>query len=85
MEIVREWKFSDLSSWIKEQTSYFQCIKRCKQSLFWQVHFDEGLLARQQSGEGTKGVTKASRGKLPSQKLTEEELIKFTARVAVQV
>jgi len=49
------------------------------------VHFDEGLLARQQSGEGTKGVTKASRGKLPSQKLTEEELIKFTARVAVQI
>lgn len=50
-----------------------------------QVHFDEGLLARQQSGETTKGATKASRGKLPSQKLTEEELIKFTSRVAVQV
>lgn len=49
------------------------------------MHFDEGLLARQQSGETTKGVTKASRGKLPSQKLTEEELIKFTSRVAVQV
>jgi zinc finger FYVE domain-containing protein 26 len=49
------------------------------------VHFDEGLLARQQSGETTKGVTKASRGKLPSQKLTEDELIKFTSRVAIQV
>ncbi|KAG0600289.1 hypothetical protein M758_11G022200 [Ceratodon purpureus] len=49
------------------------------------VHFDEGLLARQQSGETTKGVTKASRGKLPSQKLTEDELIKFTSRVAIQI
>lgn len=51
----------------------------------WQVHFDDGLTARQQSGETTKGVTKASRGKLPSQKLTEDELIKFTSRVAIQV
>lgn len=51
----------------------------------WQVHFDEGLLVRQQAGDGIKGATKAARGKLPSQKLTEEELIKFTARVAVQV
>lgn len=50
-----------------------------------QVHFDEGLLARQQAGEGAKGATKAARGKLPSQKLTEEELIKFTARVSIQV
>ncbi len=50
-----------------------------------QVHFDEGLLARQQAGEGAKVATKAARGKLPSQKLTEEELIKFTARVSVQV
>ncbi|XP_024403575.1 uncharacterized protein [Physcomitrium patens] len=49
------------------------------------VHFDEGLLARQQLGETAKGATKAPRGKLPSQKLTEEELIKFTARVAIQI
>ncbi|KAJ7536047.1 hypothetical protein O6H91_12G054900 [Diphasiastrum complanatum] len=47
------------------------------------VHFDEGLSARQQGSEGVK--SKVSRGKSPSEKLTEEELIKFSARVALQM
>ncbi|KAG6557384.1 hypothetical protein Mapa_000653 [Marchantia paleacea] len=48
-------------------------------------HFDEGLAVRQQSGDLSKGGTKVARGKLPSDKLTEEELIKFTARINVQM
>ncbi|CAM6127643.1 unnamed protein product [Calypogeia fissa] len=49
------------------------------------AHFDEGLVARQQAGDVSKGVAKVSRGKLPSDKLTEEELIKFTARINIQM
>lgn len=52
---------------------------------YCQAHFDEGLVARQQAGDMSKGTTKVPRGKLPSDKLTEEELIKFTARINIQV
>ncbi|KAK6927422.1 hypothetical protein RJ641_006013 [Dillenia turbinata] len=49
------------------------------------MHFDEGLSARYKAGESTKVVTKGTRGKSASEKLTEEGLIKFSARVAIQV
>ncbi|BBN06274.1 zinc finger FYVE domain-containing protein 26 [Marchantia polymorpha subsp. ruderalis] len=48
-------------------------------------HFDEGLAVRQQSGDLSKGGTKVARGKLPSDKLTDEELLKFTARIRIQL
>ncbi|KAE8675824.1 Zinc finger FYVE domain-containing protein 26 isoform 2 [Hibiscus syriacus] len=49
------------------------------------MHFDEGLSARYKGGESTKLVTKSVRGKSASEKLTEEGLVKFSARVSVQV
>ncbi|GKU87148.1 hypothetical protein SLEP1_g1595 [Rubroshorea leprosula] len=49
------------------------------------MHFDEGLSARYKGGESTKLVTKGVRGKSASEKLTEEELVKFSARVSIQV
>ncbi|XP_024541382.1 uncharacterized protein LOC9656299 [Selaginella moellendorffii] len=48
-------------------------------------HFEEGLLARQQAIENVKSAAKASRGKSPSEKLTDEDLIKFSARLSVQM
>lgn len=50
-----------------------------------QMHFDEGLSARSKVGDSTKLVTKGIRGKTASEKLTEEGLVKFSARVAIQV
>lgn len=44
------------------------------------LHFDEGLSARYKAGDSTKLVTKGVRGKL-----TEEGLVKFSARVSIQV
>ncbi|XP_022729138.1 uncharacterized protein LOC111284627 isoform X2 [Durio zibethinus] len=49
------------------------------------MHFDEGLSARYKGGESTKLVTKGVRGKTASEKLTEEGLVKFSARVSIQV
>ncbi|KAL4570212.1 hypothetical protein LXL04_025863 [Taraxacum kok-saghyz] len=49
------------------------------------MHFDEALSARYKIGGSTKVVTKGVRGKTASQKLTEEGLIKFSARVSMQV
>ncbi|KAG5045249.1 hypothetical protein JHK82_014634 [Glycine max] len=49
------------------------------------MHFDEGLSARHKGGESTKVVTKGLRGKSASEKLTEEGLVKFSARVSIQV
>ncbi|KAL1300935.1 hypothetical protein HN51_045559 [Arachis hypogaea] len=49
------------------------------------MHFDEGLSARHKSGESTKLITKGLRGKSASEKLTEEGLVKFSARVSIQV
>lgn len=49
------------------------------------MHFDEALTARNKIGGSTKVVTKGIRGKSASQKLTEEGLVKFSARVAMQV
>lgn len=49
------------------------------------MHFDEGLSARYKGGESTKLITKGVRGKSASAKLTEEELVKFSARVPIQV
>ncbi|BAT78232.1 hypothetical protein LR48_Vigan04g211500 [Vigna angularis] len=49
------------------------------------MHFDEGLSARHKGGESTKLVTKGVRGKSASEKLTEEGLVKFSARVSIQV
>ena len=49
------------------------------------MHFDEGLSARYKSVDSTKVVTKGIRGKSASEKLSEEGLVKFSARVAIQV
>ncbi|KAL7164390.1 hypothetical protein ACSBR2_040325 [Camellia fascicularis] len=49
------------------------------------MHFDEGLSARYKAGDSTKLVTKGIRGKSPSEKLSEEGLVKFSARIAIQV
>ncbi|KAI0493860.1 hypothetical protein KFK09_023985 [Dendrobium nobile] len=49
------------------------------------VHFEEGLSARHRTGETTKFLPKVARGKSASNKLTEEELIKLSARVGIQV
>ncbi|KAF5743274.1 Zinc finger FYVE domain-containing protein 26 isoform 3 [Tripterygium wilfordii] len=49
------------------------------------MHFDEGLSARYKGGDSTKLVTKGIRGKSASEKLTEEGLVKFSARVSIQV
>ena len=48
------------------------------------MHFDEGLSARYKA-DSTKLVTKGLRGKSASEKLTEEGLVKFSARVSIQV
>ncbi|KAK4364946.1 hypothetical protein RND71_016304 [Anisodus tanguticus] len=49
------------------------------------MHFQEGLSARHKAGESTKLIIKGSRGKSASEKLTEEGLVKFSARVAIQI
>lgn len=49
------------------------------------MHFEEGLSARFKAGDSTKLVTKGIRGKSASEKLTEEGLVKFSARVTIQV
>ncbi|KAI4316248.1 hypothetical protein L6164_024246 [Bauhinia variegata] len=49
------------------------------------IHFDEGLSARYKGGDSTKLVTKGLRGKSASEKLTEEGLVKFSARLSIQV
>ncbi|KAI9106384.1 hypothetical protein K1719_021912 [Acacia pycnantha] len=49
------------------------------------MHFDEGLSARHKGGVSTKLVTKGLRGKSASEKLSEEGLVKFSARVSIQV
>lgn len=49
------------------------------------MHFDEALSARSKGGEYTKLVTKGVKGRTASEKLTEEGLVKFSARVATQV
>ncbi|XP_059645057.1 uncharacterized protein LOC132286709 isoform X2 [Cornus florida] len=49
------------------------------------MHFDEGLSARYKAGDSMKLITKGTRGKSASEKLTEEGLVKFSARVAIQV
>ncbi|KAK1298480.1 hypothetical protein QJS10_CPB14g01204 [Acorus calamus] len=49
------------------------------------MHFQEGLSARHKANEGAKLISKATRGKSASEKLSEDELLKFGARVAIQV
>ncbi|KAG9459296.1 hypothetical protein H6P81_003804 [Aristolochia fimbriata] len=49
------------------------------------MHFEEGLSARHKSGDTMKLSSKSIRGKSASEKLTEEGLVKFSARVAIQV
>jgi zinc finger FYVE domain-containing protein 26 len=49
------------------------------------MHFEEGLSARHKAGEAVKGIAKAMRGKSASEKLSEEELMKFSARVGIQM
>lgn len=54
--------------------------------LSMQVHFEEGLSARHRAAsESTRVVSKSVRGKSASEKLSEEGLVKFSARVAIQV
>lgn len=50
-----------------------------------QMHFDEALSARYKGGDSTKPVVKGIRGKSASEKLSEEDLVKFSARVSIQV
>lgn len=50
-----------------------------------QTHFDEGFYARQQGGEVLKSSTKVTRGKSPSERFSEEELMKFSTRISTQV
>ncbi|XP_057799458.1 uncharacterized protein LOC131015200 [Salvia miltiorrhiza] len=59
-----------------------EAIKHLENS---KMHFDEGLSARSRLGDSTKLVTKGIRGKTASEKLTEEGLVKFSARVAIQI
>lgn len=63
-------------------SSQEEAVKHLENS---KVHFEEGLSARHKAGDNTKVVQKAVRGKSASDKLTEEELVKFSARVAIQV
>uniref|UniRef100_A0A1D1Z361 Zinc finger FYVE domain-containing protein 26 n=1 Tax=Anthurium amnicola TaxID=1678845 RepID=A0A1D1Z361_9ARAE len=49
------------------------------------THFEEGLSARHRAGEATKLASKTARGKSAAGKLSEEGLVKFSARVAIQV
>lgn len=49
------------------------------------MHFDEALSARSRGVDSTKLVTKSLRGKSASEKLSEEGLVKFSSRVAMQV
>ncbi|KAL8521988.1 hypothetical protein ACS0TY_012224 [Phlomoides rotata] len=49
------------------------------------MHFEEALSARSKVGDSAKLVTKGIRGKTASEKLTEEGLVKFSARVAIQI
>lgn len=49
------------------------------------MHFDEALSARYKGGDSTKLVTKGIRGKSAFEKLSEEGLVKFSARVSKQV
>lgn len=49
------------------------------------MHFDEGLSARYKSSDSTTVVTRGIRGRSASEKLSEEGLVKFSARVAIQV
>ncbi|KAJ0091655.1 hypothetical protein Patl1_12852 [Pistacia atlantica] len=49
------------------------------------IHFDDALSARYKGGDSTKLVTKGSRGKSASEKLSEEGLVKFSTRVSIQV
>lgn len=59
-----------------------EAIKHLENS---KMHFEEGLSARSKVGDSTKLVTKGIRGKTASEKLTEEGLVKFSARVAIQI
>ncbi|XP_072966910.1 uncharacterized protein [Typha angustifolia] len=49
------------------------------------MHFEEALSARHKTIEATKLVSKTVRGKSASEKLTEEMIVKFSARVSIQV
>jgi len=49
------------------------------------MHFDEGLSARHRAGETAKLAGKGIRSKSASEKLTEEGLVKLSARAAIQV
>lgn len=49
------------------------------------MHFDEGFFARQQVAEVTKSSSKAARGKSPSERFSEEELMKFSTRIIIQM
>ncbi|CAN6456405.1 unnamed protein product [Victoria cruziana] len=49
------------------------------------LHFEEGLSARHRAGESIKLLSKSMRGKSASVKLSEEDLVKFSSRVTIQV
>lgn len=50
------------------------------------MHFDEALSARhKKGGDSTKPMVKGVRVKTASEKLSEEGLVRFSARISIQV
>ncbi|KAH7298964.1 hypothetical protein KP509_25G067100 [Ceratopteris richardii] len=49
------------------------------------TNIDEGFYARQQGGDIAKASLKVTRGKSPSERFSEEELLKFGNRLAMQI
>ncbi|XP_038897971.1 uncharacterized protein LOC120085832 isoform X2 [Benincasa hispida] len=49
------------------------------------MHFDEALSARHKGGDSTKPMVKGVRVKSASEKLSEEGLVRFSARISIQV
>ncbi|MCL7036661.1 hypothetical protein MKW94_010857 [Papaver nudicaule] len=61
------------------------CIGYGAMPILEEIHFDEGLSARHRKAETAKIISKGTRGKTASEKLTEEELVKIAGRVNVQM
>ncbi|XP_022976078.1 uncharacterized protein LOC111476590 isoform X1 [Cucurbita maxima] len=49
------------------------------------MHFDEALSARYKGGDSTKPMVKGVRVRSASEKLSEEGLVRFSARISIQV
>lgn len=49
------------------------------------MHFDVALSARHKGGDSSKPVAKGVRVKNAAEKLSEEGLVRFSARISIQV